>query len=112
MDLTTTPTATERISSMLNAARAGGPTREEWQRVADECVAGGADVDAHVLALLMVRKGDWKRIADECGGVVSYSWIVKFVNGHIPGAKVDTLKNLRDWLIAHPVQPASTTGEE
>lgn len=62
------------------------------------------DLDTVVLELLQARKGDWKRIADE-SKVVSYSWISKFVNGHIPNAGVATLKELRVWLEAHP--PAS-----
>lgn len=66
----------------------------------------GEDVDAQVYRLLTARKGEWQRIA-EVSGVVSYSWISKFMNGQIPGAKVDTLKTLRDWLVANPTTPAS-----
>jgi hypothetical protein len=66
------------------------------------------DVDQQVIELLQARKGEWKRIAEE-SQVVSYSWITKFMCGHIPGAKIDTLKTLRDWLVANPVaSPAST----
>ncbi|MDB5730731.1 MAG: hypothetical protein JWQ03_626 [Variovorax sp.] len=65
-----------------------------------------SDLDAQVLALLIARKGDWKRIAEE-SDTVSYSWISKFANGHIPNAGVDTLRKLRDWLEVHPVESPS-----
>ena len=44
----------------------------------------------------MERKGDWKRIADVSN--VSYSWISKFVNGHIPNPGFATLRDLQKSL--------------
>ncbi|MEV9328332.1 hypothetical protein AB0156_28000, partial [Klebsiella pneumoniae] len=47
---------------------------------------------------LQKRRGDWKRIADESG--VSYSWISKFVNEHIPNPGFATLTDLHRYLTA------------
>ncbi|MEY2656110.1 MAG: hypothetical protein RLZZ524_3138 [Pseudomonadota bacterium] len=54
------------------------------------------DLDAEVRSLLMDRKGEWKRIADVSN--VSYSWISKFVNGHIPNPGFSTLRDLQKSL--------------
>jgi hypothetical protein len=59
------------------------------------------DIDQQVRDLLASRKGEWESIAER-SGVVSYSWISKFMNDHIPGSKVDTLRALRTWLRANP----------
>lgn len=59
------------------------------------------DIDDEVRAMLAARKGEWVHIAEQSGSV-SYSWISQFMNGRIPGAKVDTLKKLRGWLRANP----------
>lgn len=50
-------------------------------------------LDIEVRDLLIAKKGDWKAVADQSG--VSYSWLSKFVNGHIdnPGyAKLAALQ--------------------
>jgi hypothetical protein len=56
------------------------------------------NLDTEVLSLLMERKGEWKRIADHSN--VSYSWISKFVNGHIPNPGYTTLRDLQRTLKA------------
>ncbi|MGE4243680.1 hypothetical protein [Ramlibacter sp.] len=67
------------------------------------------DLDDEVLALLRDRRRQWKRIAEQ-SRLVSYSWISKFTNGRIDNAGVKTLRELRDWLVAHPeiASPAPT----
>lgn len=45
---------------------------------------------------LIARKGDWQEIA-KCSGV-SYSWLSKFSNGHIPNPGLATLSKLSDFL--------------
>ena len=57
-------------------------------------------LDAEVKRLLDARKGDWKRIAETCD--VSYSWISKFMNGHIPNPGYAKLRNLHEALSAEP----------
>jgi transcriptional regulator with XRE-family HTH domain len=69
----------------------------------------GPDLDEAVLQQLKARKGEWKRIADE-SKVVSYSWISKFVNNHIPNPGLRTLRELHDWLQAHPALPTHFDG--
>lgn len=54
-------------------------------------------LDAEVKALLTEHRGDWRAIAKKA--VVSYSWISKFVNGHIPNPGYSTLKRLQTQLI-------------
>lgn len=79
----------------------------------DAPAASAPDIDDQVLALLLARKGEWNEIAEKSG--VSYSWVSKFANGHIPGPKVDTLKKLRAWLLANPAPataPASAVTAE
>jgi transcriptional regulator with XRE-family HTH domain len=58
-------------------------------------------LDTNVRDALVARKGDWQRIANESG--VSYSWLSKFVNGHIDNPGFGTLKRLH----AHLIAPAS-----
>lgn len=65
------------------------------------------DIERHVRELLAGRKGEWRSIAD-AAKVVSYSWITKFMNDEIPGPKVSTLRDLRDWLLANPPAADST----
>jgi hypothetical protein len=60
------------------------------------------DLDTEVRSLLLERKGDWKRIADTSR--VSYSWISKFVNGHIPNPGFATLRDLQASLKAQAVE--------
>lgn len=86
------------------------PTTPETAALQEAPAADPSDLDQLVLGLLRARYGDWKRIADE-SGVVSYSWISKFANGHIPNAGVSTLKTLRDWLLAHPA-PSAPVGDD
>lgn len=59
-------------------------------------------LDTEVLHALEKRRGDWKRIADESG--VSYSWISKFANGHIPNPGFKTLSDLRAYLFGTSAQ--------
>ena len=53
-------------------------------------------LDAEVRELLEARKGDWKAVAEGSG--VSYSWLSKFMNGHIDNPGFATLSNLRRYL--------------
>ncbi len=53
-------------------------------------------LDTAVRVALVRRKGDWQAIADESG--VSYSWLSKFVNGHIDNPGYGTLKKLHAYL--------------
>ncbi|HNU11737.1 MAG TPA: hypothetical protein PKJ45_10325 [Rubrivivax sp.] len=53
-------------------------------------------LDIEVRELLIKRRGDWKLIADQSG--ISYSWISKFVNGHIPNPGFTTLRDLFRYL--------------
>lgn len=57
-------------------------------------------LDVEVKTLLEARKGDWQSIA--AGAGVSYSWLSKFTNGHIPNPGYATLKKLRDYIKALP----------
>lgn len=57
-----------------------------------------AALDIEVRDLLNKRRGDWRLIAEQSG--VSYSWISKFVNGHIPNPGYATLRDLRSKLHA------------
>lgn len=59
-------------------------------------------LDTEVLQALENRRGDWKRIAEESG--VSYSWISKFANGHIPNPGFKTLSDLRVYLLGADAQ--------
>jgi transcriptional regulator with XRE-family HTH domain len=59
-------------------------------------------LDIAVRDALQARKGDWQRIASESG--VSYSWLSKFVNGHIDNPGFGTLKRLHEHLMARDAQ--------
>jgi len=58
------------------------------------------NLDQIVLDLLKARKGDWQGVATASG--VSYSWLSKFVNGHIPNPGFATLMKLHDALTSAP----------
>jgi transcriptional regulator with XRE-family HTH domain len=55
-------------------------------------------LDTEVRAALEKRRGDWQQIATEAQ--VSYSWLSKFVNGHIDNPGYATLKRLHEYLLA------------
>lgn len=72
------------------------------------------NLDQLVLQQLKARKGDWPSIV--LSSSVSYSWLSKFVNGHIPNPGYATLKRLHAVLEpeqpqapAHPAQAATET---
>ena len=50
------------------------------------------NLDAQLREALESRRGDWPAISERSG--VSYSWLSKFVNGHIPNPGYETLKKL------------------
>ena len=54
------------------------------------------NLDSKLRRELEKRRGDWPSIAD--GSNVSYSWLSKFVNGHIPNPGYTTLKGLHEYL--------------
>lgn len=54
------------------------------------------DLDAQVKAALAARKGEWQAVATGSG--VSYSWLSKFMNGHIQNPGYATLRRLSDFL--------------
>ena len=54
------------------------------------------NLDESVSALLKARKGDWAAISQQAD--VSYSWLSKFVNGHIPNPGYATLARLHKLL--------------
>lgn len=53
-------------------------------------------LDSEVRVALEQRKGEWQTVARESG--VSYSWISKFMNGHIKNPGHTTLKDLKEHL--------------
>lgn len=55
-----------------------------------------------IKAALLARRGCWREVADKSG--VSYSWISKFMNGHIPNPGTRTLTRLQDGI--RGVKPA------
>lgn len=59
-------------------------------------------LDTEVKTLLDARKGNWQTIAEDPAAGVSYSWLSKFVNGHIDNPGYATLKRLRDYLKGAP----------
>lgn len=65
------------------------------------------DLDIQIRDALEARRGDWPAIARHSN--VSYSWISKFVNGHIDNPGYETLKQLHAHLIG--TQPAATQQE-
>ena len=62
-------------------------------------------LDSDVRAALELRKGDWLAVAKGSG--VSYSWISKFMNGHIDNPGFSTLKSLHAYLTVGAGQPES-----
>ena len=54
-------------------------------------------LDIEIKAVLESRRGDWASIAKQAE--VSYSWLSKFVNGHIPNTGYATLKRLHGCLL-------------
>ncbi len=62
------------------------------------------NLDTEVRALLEARRGDWVEIAEK--STVSYSWISKFVNGHIPNPGYATLTSLKQFLTGNKRQKA------
>lgn len=50
------------------------------------------NLDAQLREALESRRGDWPAISER--SQVSYSWLSKFVNGHIPNPGYETLKKL------------------
>lgn len=71
-------------------------------------------LDTDVRAALESRKGDWQAVA--AGSGVSYSWISKFMNGHIDNPGFGTLKALHAFLappepISHQPAPAEASQE-
>lgn len=59
------------------------------------------NLDTQVRALLESRRGEWPAIAE--GSNVSYSWLSKFANGHIPNPGLVTLRELYQFLAAKKV---------
>lgn len=55
-------------------------------------------LDTEVKTLLNARRGDWQTVAKQTE--VSYSWLSKFMNGHIDNPGYLTLVKLRDYLAA------------
>lgn len=49
-------------------------------------------LDIEILKALESKRGEWQEIAAKSG--VSYSWLSKFANGHIPNPGYETLKKL------------------
>jgi transcriptional regulator with XRE-family HTH domain len=49
-------------------------------------------LDLEIRKALESKRGEWQAIAAASG--VSYSWLSKFVNGHIPNPGYETLKKL------------------
>lgn len=69
-------------------------------RLAKLCQNGrmSTNLDEELRQALESHRGDWAAIAARSG--VSYSWLSKFVNGHIPNPGYETLKKLHaaiDW---------------
>ena len=62
------------------------------------------NLDQSVLSLLKIRKGDWRAVA--LAAEVSYSWLSKFANGHIPNPGYATLSRLHK-VLQQPISPAS-----
>ncbi len=54
------------------------------------------NLDSQLRAQLEKRRGDWPSIAQHSN--VSYSWLSKFVNGHIQNPGYTTLKGLHEYL--------------
>ena len=61
------------------------------------------DLDSRLKSALEQRRGEWPAIAN--GSNVSYSWLSKFVNGHIPNPGYTTLKGLHEYLSKQKKKP-------
>jgi len=61
------------------------------------------DLDSRLKSALEQRRGEWPDIAN--GSNVSYSWLSKFVNGHIPNPGYTTLKGLHEYLSKQKKKP-------
>lgn len=61
------------------------------------------NLDELVSALLKARKGDWTAISQAAD--VSYSWLSKFVNGHIHNPGYATLNRLHKVLSVPEQEP-------
>lgn len=57
-------------------------------------------LDIEVRRLLEARRGEWQLIAKDAAADVSYSWLSKFVNGHIENPGYATLRRLKEYLTA------------
>ena len=72
------------------------------------------NLDTQVRDLLNSRKGEWLEIAKHSD--VSYSWISKFVNGHIPNPGYATLRDLSAYLSGKktptPHTPTARAGDK
>jgi transcriptional regulator with XRE-family HTH domain len=77
-------------------------------QAAKHCYRVGMEtsLDTEVRDALISRKGDWREIAEQ--SKVSYSWLSKFVNGHIDNPGFGTLKRLH----AHLLDPAAGQVEQ
>jgi transcriptional regulator with XRE-family HTH domain len=58
------------------------------------------NLDQTVLTQLQARRGDWQGISKRAK--VSYSWLSKFANGHIPNPGYATLTRLHTELNTLP----------
>lgn len=63
-----------------------------------------AFTDESVLKLLLARKGEWQTVAKASG--ISYSWLSKFCNGHIPNPGYATLRQLHTYLTQETAEAA------
>jgi len=66
------------------------------------------NLDSKVLSMLNAKKGDWQAISEAAG--VSYSWLSKFANGHIPNPGYVTLRKLHDTLSSKRRATPTTEG--
>lgn len=67
------------------------------------------NLDQLVLGLLEARRGDWQAVAEASG--VSYSWLSKFANGHIPNPGFATLTKLHENLTKAAAPPVPSKQE-
>lgn len=65
------------------------------------------NLDAQLREALESRRGDWPAISER--SQVSYSWLSKFVNGHIPNPGYETLKKLHAALTPEPRRRSTKT---
>jgi transcriptional regulator with XRE-family HTH domain len=55
------------------------------------------DIESEIRSMLLARRGEWRHIAEQ-SGVVSYSWLSKYMCGHIPNPGIRTLTDLHSYL--------------